>query len=72
MSKMGGTGMGGSNNGKKSKGKKDSKEMPMMEECSKMMGDGDFKPWDMCKVMKDDLQELKKTNKKILEELKRK
>jgi hypothetical protein len=50
------------------------KEMPMMKMMQEMrgkMGEGDFKPWEMCEKMEKALQEIAKTNKEILEELKK-
>jgi len=46
--------------------------MKMMQEMCGKMGEGDFKPWEMCEKIEKALQEVVKTNKEILEELKRK
>jgi len=45
--------------------------MKMMQEMCGKMGEGDFKPWEMCEKIEKALQEVVKTNKEILEELKR-
>jgi hypothetical protein len=43
----------------------------MMQEMCRKMGEGNFKPWEMCEKIEKALQEVVKTNKEILEELKK-